>query len=354
MVFCAVNPFLTHSNEEESRYQAATVALLRATGRSTDCSLERLQGGGNNRVFRVTAGEGVTYLLKAYFHAPSDTRNRFEHEHAFYRLLQSAGIREVPESIGWDAGERLGLFEYVPHAKLKPEEVLSHHVMECARFFVRINAARHSEAARCIPRASEACFSLNEHVDIIEKRVQRLGALVSDPGLPEAVAAFVQGRLLPAWTPIRESIRACNAGGEVLPAEFRCLSPSDFGFHNVLVTQRGLLFLDFEYAGWDDPAKMACDFFCQPDIPAPRKHWEDFLRETCLPECSLETYETRVRTLLPAYHIKWACIILNVFLKDASRRRAFADSRLLTTGACEAQLAKAHAQLEALVDLRSG
>ena len=34
------------------------------------------------------------------------------------------------------------------------------------------------------------------------------------------------------------------------PAE-RCISPSDFGFHNALVDERGIVrFLDFEYSGW--------------------------------------------------------------------------------------------------------
>ena len=27
-------------------------------------------------------------------------------------------------------------------------------------------------------------------------------------------------------------------------------------------------FIDFEYAGWDDPSKLICDFFCQPAVKA--------------------------------------------------------------------------------------
>jgi len=52
---------------------------------------------------------------------------------------------------------------------------------------------------------------------------------------------------------------------QALPADETCLSPSDFGFHNALVDPSGALsFLDFEYAGRDDPAKPVSDFFCQP------------------------------------------------------------------------------------------
>ena len=30
------------------------------------------------------------------------------------------------------------------------------------------------------------------------------------------------------------------------------LSPSDFGFHNIISKNQKLYFIDFEYAGWDD------------------------------------------------------------------------------------------------------
>ena len=44
--------------------------------------------------------------------------------------------------------------------------------------------------------------------------------------------------------------------------QYRTLSPSDFGFHNALRTPAGtMVFLDFEYFGWDDPAKTGFGFF---------------------------------------------------------------------------------------------
>lgn len=38
------------------------------------------------------------------------------------------------------------------------------------------------------------------------------------------------------------------------PAQ-RTLSPADHGFQNTLVRNGQLVFLDFEYAGWDDQAQ---------------------------------------------------------------------------------------------------
>ena len=43
----------------------------------------------------------------------------------------------------------------------------------------------------------------------------------------------------------------------VLDIADRCVSPSDFGFHNAIVRGSGeICFIDFEYAGWDDSAQV--------------------------------------------------------------------------------------------------
>ena len=59
----------------------------------------------------------------------------------------------------------------------------------------------------------------------------------------------------------------------ILPKSERCLSPSDFGFHNAICDVNGVYhFVDFEYFGWDDPAKMICDFILHPGMDLPNKY----------------------------------------------------------------------------------
>jgi thiamine kinase-like enzyme len=46
-----------------------------------------------------------------------------------------------------------------------------------------------------------------------------------------------------------------------LPKSQKILSPSDFGMHNAIFDCTGhFTFIDFEYFGWDDPAKLVADF----------------------------------------------------------------------------------------------
>src|SRR5581483_2047702 len=111
-----------------------------------------------------------------------------------------------------------------------------------------------------------------------------------------------------------------------IPRAARCISPSDFGFHNALLKPDGkLCFIDFEYAGWDDPAKTVCDFFCQPSVPVDRKHLGRFVEGIIPGFQDPERLEQRIRALLPVYGIKWCCILLNEFLPVGKARRRFAS-----------------------------
>ena len=121
----------------------------------------------------------------------------------------------------------------------------------------------------------------------------------------------------------------------------RCISPSDFGFHNALLTNQGISFLDFEYAGWDDPAKMAGDFFSHPAMPVDAVHFERFLNKTMRFAPNSAALIERVWLLLPVFQTKWCCIILNDFLPASAQRRRFADPNFDEAERKRAQLDKA-------------
>ena len=104
----------------------------------------------------------------------------------------------------------------------------------------------------------------------------------------------------------------------------RLVSPSDFGFHNVIRRpDGGLSFIDFEYGGWDDPAKLWADFFLQPRIPVPARFECEFLDAVLshVPADRRRNHVARCRLLWPIFAIRWVCIILNPFLPGWLNRR---------------------------------
>jgi hypothetical protein len=313
----------------EDALLALASRLADSAGRGGARALTRLNGGKNNRVYRIETDAGDA-VLKHYFSDPRDSRDRLAAEWGFLRHTWSRGVRAVPEPLACDAAARAGLYGFVPGRKLLASELLPQHVDAAIDFVLAVNAVPRDPQA--LAPASEACFRLADHLATVERRVVRLSGL--DPDAPHAKEAqrFVAEVLLPAWTAVK--VRLTNdaraAGLEMdraLHPDQCCLSPSDFGFHNALADDNGrVTFLDFEYAGRDDPAKLVSDFFCQPEIPVPLSYHPGFLMRLADGLELDDAGRARCRILLDAYRIKWSCILLNDFLPIGAARRSFADA----------------------------
>ncbi len=324
-----------------------TAAVAKGISGNEDIHVELCNGGGNNRVFAVTV-RGTALVAKKYFVRPGDTRDRFGAEVEFLRYACTAKVSCVPRLLYADAKNQVALFERVEGRRLLAGEVSRTHVREALAFFADLNRPEFADTARYLPMASDACFSLAEHLGLVERRVARLLAIPEGGKVNGVARAWVAEALLPRWEEIKRATvsraRAADVSLDIkLPASNRCVSPSDFGFHNALLRPSGhLCFLDFEYAGWDDPAKMASDFFCQPEVPVPLEFREEFLATALGGDPSGEAMVTRARLLFPVYQIKWICIILNDFLPELARRRRFSAPEKDPAARKSAQLRKAH------------
>ncbi len=333
--------------ESRGEFRKAVLPFLQKHGFGAESELSLLRGGANNRVYGVRDSRQKA-VLKHYFKNPSDPRDRFRSEKAFYEFLWARGIRRTPEPLAWDSELRLGLLSFIEGRKLRAEEVNSGAVTQAIDFILELYQSRTGAAES--PLASEACFSITEHLDCIHNRVARLQTVQNSTEIDAQAITFIREQLEPAWDEVRGKISFAAASGlnHVLPAGQRCLSPSDFGFHNALLTADGKLrFFDFEYAGWDDPSKLICDFFCQPELPVGREHWpsvldtvsrafsehlggnpgsfSDFgLRVSEFSPAGAPRLADRAELLLPAYQIKWCCIMLNDFVRSEQARREFA------------------------------
>ncbi len=331
---------------------AQAARLCGRAGRPAPRRIDRLAGGKNNRVYRLTLEDGDALVLKSYFQHAQDQRDRLGAEWRFLDYAWRRGVRCVPEPLARDAVARLGLLGFVAGEKLAAGSVTGEHVDAAADFVCAVNAAPRSRDA--LAPGSEACFSIGDHLRRVDRRIERLATL--DPEAPHADAAarLVERSLKPLWAATRARIeREYRAAGEAvdapLPDHEIIASPSDFGFHNALWQPgRGLGFLDFEYAGWDDPAKLAGDFFSCPEIPAPPRHFGRFVdglgRRLGLPGSAV----ARMHRLRNAYRLKWACIVLNDFLPRDDARRRFADPGD-RAARCAAQLGKAAALIDGTV-----
>jgi len=330
--------------------QAAVRRMLQGANLPADFTLHPLPGGGNNRVYRVSVDSG-SLLLKVYFRHPGDQRDRLKVEFDFTTFAWQHGVRQVPRPLAWDPVAGLGLFEFIDGRKLEPAEVDEAALSQALDFYRELNEFRREPDAQALPAGSEACFCLFDHLDCVGARLARCASWQPRTDLDRQAAEFVQTEVLPRWRQVQDQVDAGVDRLELsitwpLPPDWRRLSPSDFGFHNALMEASSRIrFVDFEYAGWDDPAKLVCDFFCQPALPIPGRCWTMFLDEVTadLPGPALE--RQRMELLLPVYRMKWVTILLNDFQPAGNERRRFARPGVDPEQRKSEQLAKAREYL---------
>lgn len=328
-------------------------ALLQAAGKTPDGrSVVACSGGGNNRVFIIYAG-GRRLIAKCYFTHPSDSRDRLRAEYAFLDYAHHLGLTCVPRPLACLPDKRMALYEFIDGSKFQPGDVAAHHIADAIEFLRRLNGPERRRMKETLPDASEACFSITTHIAAVRRRIARLLDIPAATSVDAAAMLFIK-RLKRAFDSVAVGILAAAVNSNmdvdsVLADELRCISPSDFGFHNALLGPDGkLFFLDFEYAGWDDPAKMVCDFFCQPAIPVDERHFDDFLKRVMAFSPDPASLIIRARILLPLFRMKWCCIVLNEFLPESAQRRRFADPSADPEECKRVQLSKANRLLNSI------
>jgi Predicted aminoglycoside phosphotransferase len=307
--------------------QSSVQAVLAAQGFSqSGASRRKLAGGGRHEVYLVEEGERKAVLK---LHAPprgSGKLDSFEHELRCHRFLAAYLPEHVPALLGADSSSRALLFEWVEGTRPGAEQVDSALVEKMALFLVAANRPElHARAVEAdIPFASEHGFSARHHLRNAEQRIAALLATSSGDPIASEMRDFVRNELSSSLGVWQSSWRRRELDHQTS----QVFSPSDFGFHNILLRGDGRCsFLDFEHAGWDDPAKLVADFMLQPDFVLAPSLAASFAEELARSGCFGHSLLSAVHSLLPVQAVKWTCIVLNSFLAP-SRDAAALGSRL--------------------------
>lgn len=92
------------------------------------------------------------------------------------------------------------------------------------------------------------------------------------------------------------------------------LSPCDFHSENMLFSKK-IHFIDFEYSGLDDPAKVYSVFFLQPELNIKLDLFRKIIDKVLFFNNNKEIFN-RILYLMPIIYIRWALIILNKLSKQ--------------------------------------
>lgn len=311
---------------------------------TTIIEAEVIGGGRNSRVFRVT-GEHDTFVLKHY-----PDLHRLQAESNAFRFLQAQDISQVPTTLLVDEENHMAAYAFIDGVEVGGENLDQRDIDDCVRFIEALHMAGKNEDSKAFGPAAEAFFRLSDIESNLSLRLERLEQRERTSEQDDALTAFLDDEFLPAKERIVQRARNLytTLGIEVdqpLAEAYRCLSPSDFGFHNALRTSDGMVFCDFEYFGWDDPAKLVADFILHPGMDISIESRMRFAKGI-VDAMDESTLQRRIDALLPLFGLKWCMILLNEFLRSDMERREFAGATESRQTVLERQLVKARSMMK--------
>ncbi|MBI4763527.1 MAG: phosphotransferase [Deltaproteobacteria bacterium] len=315
-------------------------------------SLIRLGGGHNSQTYRIACRSGRSVAAKIYHRHSADPRDRLAVEFRTLSFLWNHGIREIPQPLIENTPQGFALYQFVAGEAIDVVQIKEMDIDRTVDFLVSLNTLKNDFEAADLPSASEACFSCASIVENIKGRFDRLLKVPTREIFGEALHQFLNGQFKPLFErviPWSESLLERNGLSlkRPLPLAERTLSPSDFGFHNALRLKDGrLIFLDFEYFGWDDPAKMILDFVLHPAMNLPHQLKERFVKKMINHFDPDGPLPLRLKAFYPLFGLKWGMILLNEFVGEDWSRRQFAAPGVVDIGEKRAhQLLKAEKML---------
>ena len=274
-------------------------------------SLIQLNGGINNRVYRCGAGV-ESYVIKGYEPAESGKRDRMKSEVDFLGYAAIVAPHFVPKLHFSDWDRRCVVLEHLNGNNYADGSAPTATDLEAAVTFFGLLNAKSELAPKLVEMdAAEGFLSLRGHLANIRDRINSM-CVDHLPKVYQNAAQALLLRIKEAGEVIAKNTEALISSGVLydgIDACERCVSPSDFGFHNAIRTTTGVKFFDFEFAGWDDPAKAAVDFVLQPRVPV-RVMKSPLLM--AMAQHGFEVNKHRLEALGLILRLKWTAIILAI------------------------------------------
>jgi len=284
--------------------------------------IEKLKGRGNSIVIKTCLKGGHKSILKIY--PQLDGNNRLLTEYRSTTILNNLALDCVqrPISINKDLG--IATYEWIEGGQVN--KYGRREVEQLLAFLSQLHDMRDAEPFRSLSMAADSCTSCLSVENQIKRRLSELNkARENFPELEE----FLRDKFYPAFREIVLWSRAFwpngNSYNRPIERSELTLSPSDFGFHNALILKSGkLVFHDFEYFGWDDPAKLISDFSHHAAMNLSKEIEEFWFQESA----KIYGHELidRLRAVWPLHGLNWCLIILNEFKEDVWERRCSADN----------------------------
>ena len=274
----------------------------------------------NSRAFLLESENGEKYFLKNFIYDALNTHNRLKSEVYFSKYLLENNLNNIPKLICYSITSNWILYDWIEGEKVK--KITHYNVKDLIEFLIKINLNLKNHKNYDLPNASEACFSIVGHKVLITKKIKASINRIDqnnqiDPNLKKLIIFELEEKIVLINNLLRKKEFSNKDFIKYSLNKYqKCISPSDVGFHNIINSKGKSFYVDFEYAGIDDPCKLIADLILQPDYPIPPDLIHHLLKLVNNLKKDIPDFQKRFLLIFELYKIKWFCIIFNPIIKN--------------------------------------
>lgn len=271
-------------------------------------NINEIKAGRNSKIYKVDLNK-KSIILKFYL---GKGTQRIRRERQFYKYLNKINNKNTIKPISFNLKNNFAVYPYLEGKKIK--KISTAHILKACNFIKKINNRGPSKLFIAV----DGIKNRKDHLKLVEKKINLMKLIKKNSLIKKDCFLFLKYKIIPKYNDIKKNLIKSNI---LKSSKFKLLrdqmiiSPSDFGFHNIIESNKKLFFLDFEYAGLDDPVKLICDFYCQPDQSISILQKKLFIEKFLSRNEFSKDIKFLVKKFLPVHQLKWCCIILNEFKK---------------------------------------
>lgn len=263
--------------------------------------MKKTQSGINSSIKMMVEKDGSKTIIKKYKDNDQERRKR---EIDFLKEMSRREVMNVPVLLKVD--EEQGWVK-MTHIEGKKINIIDKGSANAIINFLKL--INQDKDYRKIGHARDAYLSIKYIKEDIKRR-ERIYQNKKRQRVSGNFNKWVQEKLIKEVGKKLEAIESSNFWKT--KKEELILSPSDIGIHNMLKSGNEYYFIDFEYAGLDNPNKTILDLLCQPNHNI-NKELEDFIITNIegLVTNKGQNWIKELKEMKSIMKIKWCFIMMN-------------------------------------------
>ena len=274
-----------------------------------------VNGGRNSRVYKINSANR-NFKLKFFRSNSENDKSRIMREKFALDLFKKFQINNVPSVFEVDIKNNLMITDWIVGDKIKIIQKSAIDAM--IDFLSKLHKVYLENCEDKYPKAIDACIigsSINKQIK------DRLTNFSNSFDLYPELDDFINNTLMPLYDEIKQWSGDFSKSNNInlekpLAIKEITLSPVDFGIHNMLSYKSNYNFIDFEFFGLDDPAKLVSDTLLHPGFTLNEDHFIYLKAELLKLYLRNKHFGIRLKALMPLFGIKWCLIMLNPFLNN--------------------------------------